>query len=295
MAATTSGAQGSQYVMASDRVLLYDVDPWNRLGFGVPAFGNVVGSRNTAILRMVHEVGQSQLAIMTHEDAMRDQPPSVNTVTRVGRMLNRVYSILQSRMQDSNEQRLEGGHITGNAFPWTLHPCPYFTNSLLRNGWLMEMNVYCMIALGNAMQHSDNNLPHTITQEFAAYVWQYFKRVKQILGVELLGLTLDQVSDDAFQFKDEHYTAYKPGTFITKVEALSTPGPLFALPTETDLRPLYEGIPASLIIPHLKQYPIGLVGEGFQGGPLPSAAAAVGTDDGSAIGPAGRPIGEPQT
>lgn len=69
-----------------------------------------------------------------------------------------------------------------------IHPVPYFNvdQPLVRNRWLREYNQLTMIALANAMQHSDNNIPLTITSEFAAAVWQYFKRLQVLIATELL-------------------------------------------------------------------------------------------------------------
>lgn len=271
----------------TDQVLLYDCDPWNKLGFGVPAFGSEnVGTLNRSIHGLADEIGRNQLFVMTHVDAMRLQPPSRNTVERIGKMINRVQSILVSRQKDYPEIRLEEGHARPAPLIWTIHPVPYFRVTLVRNKWLAEYNDLVMIALTNIYQHSDNNLALTITSTMAKDVWQYFREIKIRLGSELLALKVEDLKKDEFQFGEAHYANYHPDNVVVNIEALDKPGPIFNLPTEKDLYELLQGIPATIVLPFLKQYPIGPVpgATGQTGLPLPEPDAAVGTAQGEAIG-----------
>lgn len=243
-------------VFGSDRVLLYDVDPWNTLGFGVASFGDNIGTLSVPIAGLVDEIGQQQLFIMTHIDAMRKQPPSRNTVERIGKMCNRVHQVLLGRKKETNDLRVEPGHSTPAPEIWTIHPVPYFNSPVVRNRWLKEYNQLCMIALTNMMQHSDNNLALTITSKFAADCWQYFNEIKILLGSELLNIEPTELVADGFQFTAAHYANYHPENVTMNIEPLDSPGPVLSLPTEDDLRPLLNGIPANLIAPSLKQYPV---------------------------------------
>lgn len=243
-------------LFGSDRVLLYDVEPWNTLGFGAPAFGDNYSTINMPIAGLVDEIGRIQLYVMTHIDALRTQPPSLNTVKRLGKMVNRVHQVLAGRMKEYNEVRLEPGHATPAPEIFVIHPVPYFNSPIVRNRWLKEYNRLCMIALTNMMQHSDNNLALTVTSKFATDVWQYFNEIKLLVGSELLNVPAADLKEDDFQFAEEHYLAYDPEQVTINVEALDTPGPIMSLPTEDDLRPLFNGIPANLIAPVLKQYPV---------------------------------------
>jgi len=283
------------YTFVSDRALLYDVEPWNRLGFGVPNFGDNVGTKSVPIWNLADYVAKAQLFIMTHIDAQRMQPPSRNTVERLGKLVNRVNSVLGGRMKEYSDLRLEEQHASAELRIWNIHPAPYFRSAIVRNHWLTEYNELCMVGLTNIYQHSDNALSLTITQAFAQDVWKYFREIKLLLGSELLLVPAEQLAADAFIFTDEHYDAYKPDLVTLNFEALDTPGPIQSTSTEDDLRPLFEGIPANVLAPKLRQYPVGEDLTGLSGAALPAEASAVGTEDGSAVAPAGRNIGEPQT
>jgi len=282
------------HIFGTDRPLLYDVEPWNRLGFAVPNFGDNLGTLSQPLWGLADEVSRAQLFIMCHIDAQRTQPPSVNTIERVGKVCNRVRDVLAARKKGDADLRVEEGHASADLIPWHIHPVPFFNSSIVRNRWLKEYNRLCMIALTNFYQHSDNNLALTVTAKFAADVYVYFREIKYLVGVELLGLDPDQVGEESFKFSAEHYSQYNPSLFTLNYEALDTPGSIQSRATEDDIRPLFEGIPAPLIVPNLKQYPVGEDLLGWSGAPLPENASAPGTADGSAIAPAGRTIGEPQ-
>jgi hypothetical protein len=265
-------------LFGTDRVLLYDVDPWNRLGFGVPNFGSVsavnpgsidtIGTLSMALWSLADEVATLQLFIMTHVDATRTQPPSRNTIERIGKMLNRVSSVLAGRQMETNKPLAEPNHFRPAPKIWNIHPVPYF-GGLVRNHWLMEFNEYVMIALTNFYQHSDNNIALEVTKKFAEDIYQYFALIKKRMGYELLKIPVADLEKPEFLFTQAHYDAYLPNDVITNIEALDGPGNIFALPTEVDLRLLLQGIPANLILPVIKQYPIG---------PIPGATGLSGED-----------------
>ncbi|MGD9644446.1 MAG: hypothetical protein AB7U73_01965 [Pirellulales bacterium] len=286
-------------LFGTDRVLMYAVDPWSRLGFGVPNFGSkskmepgaidTLGTLNTALHGLADEIGVLQLFIMTHVDASRKQAPSRNTIERLGKLCNRANSVLSSRMMAPNQALLEPGHERPAVKIWNIHPVPYFAGPFLRNKWLMEYNELVMFALTNFYQHSDNNLALTVSQAFAKDIYQYFREIKIRMGTELLAIPRVDLEKDDFVFQSTHYDAYHPELVVTNIEAIDGPGNMFSLPTEVDLRPLLDGIPANLILPMLKQYPIGPIpGATGIGGEdtLDGNASAPGTNPGTAIGPA---------
>jgi len=278
-------------VYGSDRVLLYNVEPWRELGFGVANFGDNIGTVSFPLWRLADEIGKVQLYVMTHIDAQRTAPPSINTVKRVAKLLNRIQTVLAGRLKQDADQRLEEGHATATVLPWSIHPAPYFNSMVLRNAWLKEYNSLTMIALTNFYQHSDNNLALTVTKAFAQDVWQYFQEIKMYLGMELLLLPKDTVQPETFIFTDEHFAGYEPSLVTFNFESLDTPGPIESRVTEDALRPLFEGIPATMIIDALAQYPVS--GDlGYSGGALAAGATAPGSG-GAAVGPAGGTIGQP--
>lgn len=280
-------------IFGSDRPLLYDVAPWSHMGFAVANFGDNVGTLSKPIANLADYIGKAQLYVMTHIDAQRTQPPSRNTVERIGKLINRIRSVLAGRQRLDNEVRLEGGHASADLTIWNMHPTPYFSSAVVRNHWLVEYNQLVMVGLTNMYQHSDNNLALTVTAKFAQDVWQYFREIKLLMGSELLGIPLETLRPDEFEFTDEHFGAYNPSSVVLNMEWLDTPGPIQSRATEDDLRPLYAGIPANLILSNLRQYPVA-DDIGYSGSPYPQEADAPGTTDGSATASAGGTIGRPQ-
>lgn len=296
-------------LFGNDRVLMYDCDPWNRLGFGVPNFGSpsplapgtidTIGTLNQALWGLHDEIGKQQLFVMTHVDAYRTQPPSVNTIMRLGKMLNRVRSVFAGRMRDTNDQLVEPGHQRPAIKIWNMHPVPYFQGPFVRNHWMSEYNDLTMTALTNFMQHSDNNLSMTVTKKFAQDIYQYFGEIKRLVGVELLGLPVAEVSKEDFLFTDTHYQNYHPDAVTMNIEALDGPGNMASMPTEVDLYPLLKGIPADMIYPLLKQYPVVPVMAGadlagadtIDANKSTAGTGGVGGAGATAIGPGGSPGG----
>jgi len=260
-------------MFGTDRTLLYNVQPWADLGFGVPNFGENVGTLNNAIARLVDEVGKSQLYIMLSVDAMRTKPPSRNTVERLAKLIMRVQTVLGSRQQAYNELRLEAGHATPAQEIFTIHPCPFFTSAIVRNPWLREYNNLTMVALANMMQHSDNNVPLTITAEFSKAVWQWFRQIKILMGADLLMLNPTELADDKFVFTSAHFDAYDPMAKINALEAVDTPSDLWGLPTEDDIQPLFDGLPANVVRNVVRQYPVSLPDNGPVAGQNPAGGA----------------------
>lgn len=242
-------------MFGTDQVLLYNVKPWNELGFGVANFGDNPFTQNAPLHGLADEIGVVQLYVMTHIDAARRQYPSRNTIERLGKILNRIQSVLINRSKSANSMRLEGGHGVPSAMPWNVHPVPYFQGPIVNNRWLREYNNLTMIALTNIYQHSDNNLELTITEELAGDIWAYFAEIRRLVAGELLGLAPAVYGKDDFRFGPEHYEAYRPQDLIVRVESIDDPGRVRERFTEDDISPFLRGIPANMIVPNLAKYP----------------------------------------
>lgn len=237
----------------TDQVLIYNVKPFDEYGFGVPNFGDKMHTVNMPLHGLAKEVARVQLSIMTHVDAGRSQYPSRNTVTRLGKILNRIHSVLMSRRKVASDIRVEEGHANPAKKFWSIHPVPYFPGPMVENHWLQEYNNLTMFALCNMYQHSDNNLALTITAELAADIWRYFREIRTMLAGELLGIPSATFDTDAFVFTEAHYAAYSPEQFIVRTEDVDEAN--IVRLTEADLRPFRTGIPANLIAANLATYP----------------------------------------
>ena len=133
---------------------------------------------------------------------------------------------------------------------------PFFPGPIVNNSYLMEYNALCMVALTNIFQHSDNNLALEITAEGGSDIWQYFRRVVELIAGELLLLPKDTYGKDDFLFTDDHFKTYNPSSFLPRSESMVTPVGTDTGFTEDDLRPLRAGIPANIIQPLLSRYPV---------------------------------------
>ena len=279
----------------SDRPLLWNVGPWNELGFAVPNWSAQVGTLNLPVWRLADDVGRAQLSIMTHIDAQRMQYPSPNTIKRLAKVLNRIKVVLSGRQKRPLDDRLEDKHASSDLKPWNLHPVPFFRSGILKNSWLGEYNRLCTIAMTNMYQHSDNNLPLTITVEFAQDIWAYFAEIQLLLGTELLGLPPEVVKADGFTFDESAMSGYATIASRTlSYEAMNTPGPIGSRFDELDLSPFFLGVPVNEALTLVAEYPVGPGDTTRQGARVGKLARARGAG-GELVGQPGGHIGEPQT
>lgn len=240
----------------SDRILLYNVNPWGSAGYGVPNFGSVITTQNSVARKLVDQLGRQQLYIMTHVDAGRTNYPSINTVKVLGKLINYALDTLAGRARFANEDRLEEGHSTPTEKPWIIHPVPYFqvNGAWVQNAELAEINELMMITLANAMQASDNDLTLELSVEFVQMIGSYLQRIKSIIAGEWLGLGSAVFSANEFRFAAEHYQQYNPSARYPSQESITQPQTIGKRPTETDLGPLLRGIPSTEIIANLAIY-----------------------------------------
>lgn len=251
-------ANAEEWFFRTDQVRLYTVTPFQEAGFGVPSFGTRVFTANRPLYSLASEIGKTQLDVMCNVDARRMAYPSPNTVRKIGKAINRAFSVLLGREKSSDDLRLDGGKGSPMPLPWLMHPVPYFNGDFVRNNWLAQYNELTMFALANLMQHNDNELALTITTECSQQVLAYFQEIKYLLGGELLGLSKTVLQDRTFQFTEESYAGYATIAERTmSYENIDVGVDARAGFTEWDLRKLLQGIPSNLILPNLGLYPIG--------------------------------------
>jgi hypothetical protein len=283
-------ASQSQPVFGNNRVLLFAVDPWSGLGFGAPNPGDSFFSQNMPIVNLVDEIGKCQLMLMLDVTARGWQPPNVDVARKMAAMYNRVASVLALQMKLEGQTQLPLGKADQSARPFMIHPVPYFDGPMVVNPWMRDWNELVMVALINMMQHSSNNRGLVVTQQFASEILPFFKAIAVKLATELCdGFTPDQVLADGFLFDLSDAgpftpAKYKPSQKVINMELISTAGPIMNVPTIRDCSELVTGIAANLILPLLKQYPLGPVpgATGLQGNPLLARDALMATDLASA-------------
>lgn len=226
----------------NDAFLWYNVGDWARLGLAVPNFGNDVASQNGSISYLVDAVGRNLQAVMFHSDSRLTVPPSINTLRRVHKLAIRARDILGSRAIDPATPNMESAHNVPAAEVFRVYPVPYFT---VRNRWLREWCSFALLALSEAMQHTENAKPIEISTTFAGQVGQYFHRLYRMMAVELLGVPVAEASALDFTLSDAQFAAYDPTKFFTSTELIDTVSPHGETPTEDDLLPLTSGIPVT--------------------------------------------------
>lgn len=233
----------------NDALLWYNVGDWAKHGLAVPNFGNDQTSQNDTIRNLTEVIGRNLQGIMFHPDSRLRTPPSINTLTRVHKLVTRARSILAGRAVPANVPNLEPAHALPSPEQFLVFPTPYFK---VRNAWLKQYAGLTLLCLTEAMQHQENARPIEISQTFAGHIGQYLHRVYRLMCTELFRVPLADAEKLDFTLSDEQLKSYNPGLWFTSTEMIDTVPSLEDWPTEDSLEVLTNGI----AVGNLPQLPI---------------------------------------
>ncbi len=257
----------------TDQALWYNVGVWGELGYAVPNFGDDPTTLNDGVHYLTSIVGRNLSAIMHHPDGDLRTPPSINTLTRLHKLILRSRQILSGRDVAPGEPDMESLHTTPAVMVHRIFPVPYFK---VRNHHLKQYCGLVLNALAEMMQHTENRKPYEISTRFSGTVGQYFHRVYRLMATELFGVDPKKAKALDFTLSDADLRAYDPGQWFTSTEMIDTVGPLSMVPTEDDLLVLTDGIPATQLV-GLSAYPSeAAINAGVIGG-----SASIATNTGS--------------
>jgi len=237
----------------TDQALWYNVGVWGELGYAVPNFGNDPSTLNSGIFYLVDVIGRNLQAIMHHPDVDLRTPPSINTLTRIHKLVVRSRTILGGRDVEPGEPDMESVHSSPAEQVFLIYPCPFFR---VRNNWLKEYAGLILNCLAEAMQHTENRKPYEISTRFSGLLGQYLHRVYRLMATELFGIDPEAAKALDFTLTEADLVGYDPGKFFTQTEMVDTVPPLDQVPTEDDLKVLTDGIPATLLV-GLSKWPSG--------------------------------------
>ncbi|WP_428303890.1 hypothetical protein [Lacipirellula sp.] len=238
-------------VTNTDAILHYSVGVFGDAGYGVPNWSNDVGSINPGIIDVCNLIGQSLFAVMHHEDVDLRIPPSINTLRRVHKLYLRSKQLLAGRAVPPNEANMETVHSRPAGEVFRVYPVPFFK---VRNPFMRRWAEWILIALAEAMQHTENRKELEFSTAFAGQIGQYMTRVYQNMAIELFGKTRDVAMAAGFELAEEDFTSFDPTKFFTATELVDTVPRLDRVFTEDGLELLREGIPVTYL-PELKPWP----------------------------------------
>lgn len=237
----------------TDQALWYNVGIWGELGYAVPNFGDDPTTLNDGIHYLTSVVGRNLSAVMHHPDCDLRTPPSINTLTRLHKLILRARQILSGRDVAPGEPDMESVHTSPASMVHLIYPVPYFK---VRNHHLKQYCGLMLNALAEMMQHTENRKPYEISTRFSGMVGQYFHRVYRLMATELFGIDPEKAKALDFTLTDADLKGYDPGKWFTSTEMIDAVAPLFQVPTEDDLIVLTDGIPATQLV-GLSAYPSG--------------------------------------
>lgn len=235
----------------TDQILWYNNGVWGELGYAVPNFGDDVATLNSNIHYLVEVIGRNLQAILQHGDADVRVPPSINTLTRIHKLVIRARTILAGRSVPSAKPNMETKHVTPAPEVFIIYPARYFR---IRNWFLKEYAGLALIGLSEAMQHTENAKPFEISTDFAGLIGQYFHRIYERMATELFGVPSAEAEALDFTLSEEQLGSYDPGKYFTSTELIDIVVRFERMPTEDDFNVLARGIPATDLV-GLTPYP----------------------------------------
>lgn len=230
----------------TDAVLWYNVGEFGAAGYGVPNWSDDVGSLNPNIIDLVGLIGRNLFHIMHHEDVNLRTPPSINTLTRIHRLYVRCGQVLTGRAIPFNRPNLETPHSSPAGEIFRVYPVPYFK---VANPYLKRWATWILMALADAMQHTENAKSVEISVSFASDVGKYLDRVYQNMAIEMFGKVVDDVIKPGFLLTDADLSTYDPSKFFTRTEMVDVVPRLDRIFTEDKIGHLSEGIPVTQLPP----------------------------------------------
>lgn len=284
----------------TDEPLWYNNGIWGALGYAVPNVGPDPRTLNSGIWYLVNVLGRNLSAIMQTDDVDLHSPPLLNTLLMVKQAIERASTIIASRAVAPNVKQMLGIKTDPAPRDQLIYPVPYFR---VANPWLQEWCGYCLAALTEAVQHTENRRPYDFSTEFGGLVGQYLSRIYIRLAIEFFGDTPanvvvvdasgNQTLKSGYTIPPALISAYSPDQRFTSTERIDTTPPTYTRPSASDLVVLTNGIPATQLV-GLQKWP---------GGALPTvqvadnSAATAGASNpgnvGSAFGGAGQPASFP--
>jgi hypothetical protein len=259
----------------SDEIQWYNVGQWGELGYAVPNFGDDHSTLNNTIAELVSVMGRNLSAVMHHTDADLRVPPTINTLRRVHKLITRARTLLAGRAVPSPKSRFEATHATPALEPFLIYPVPYWR---VRNTWLKGWCGFILMALSEAMQHTENRIEFEVSTDFFGVIGQYLQRVYVRMATELLMVPIAEAEKPDFVISEAIFAGYNPSAYFTATELIDTVPVLAAVPTEDDLVVITDGIPANMLTGVMRwpfaQPPSGDREGGTSGKPPATVAAA---------------------
>lgn len=271
-------------IFKNDQILWYRNGVWGQLGYAVPNFELGAQTQNQTIQYLVYAMGRNLTGVMHSPDADLRVPPSINTLTRIQKLIDRARAIIGGRAVAPGTPNMEAVHVQPGAMDHLIFPVPYFN---VRNQWLKEYAGLILAAIAEAIQHTENRQPFEISTTFAGVVSQYLQRVYVRMATELLRLDPAKATVAGFVIQPADLAGYNPPAWFSQTEMVDVTPPIVQLPTDVDLQVLTDGIPARQLV-GLSKWPTGEAYDPMAG----STVTAQGTSAGGSTIPGLSPSGQ---
>lgn len=236
---------------------------WGQAGYAIPNDGGKPVTKNDVLWTIHRFIGRELFNVMHKPDVRFTRPPNADWLHQVAKMVRLGRKRLLDRAVDFNDERRgDAMRNTTSTEEFIVYPVPYF-GGRIRN---YDAKYWCgimLVALGEMMQHPDNDLDGDITTLLASYVDRQLRRIEFDIATKYLGIPRETAESPDFVLPDViDESNYNPNPLFTEAEMIDERPPVDWWPTANDLSPI-AGIPASVAKAYGMRWPIS--GEAFYG------------------------------
>lgn len=238
----------------------YNNGIWGVLGCAVPQTGKYIHTANAGVLSLVNTFGRQLFQTMwKYDDRRIESYVSRDCMWEIYQLLIVGRSRINAMTIPPGQSPPSVTHGTPGYQMFVLYPVPLYGRLGCVQPFLNYALQKGLMALTEAMEHSDNDRDDFVTINFAQSVLPYLQAVLIKMATSHFGYTREEASAVDFAIPDERWgpdpvKGYNPTRYGVPVEATSTRTPVGWKPTEQDLEPI-RGIPASKVIPFCQPWP----------------------------------------
>ncbi len=236
MSTGLSTSNGSPFpTFDTDEILWYDNGKWGQAGYACPNPSGKGWTNNSVIFQFVQTVGRNIFELAHRADAQFYRPP----YKQFWYDLHQIIVTGRKRLNDNTRMPNDSNglvpqHVNPNPAVFLAYPVPYFGERVRQ----LDIRTYIglsLMMLGEAMQHSDNDLMAYITPSFAGEVGKYLQEILAQFSMKYFGKDRATAYAPDFKLTDDDFKNYDPSAVLTSVEMTEERPPVQWWPTENDL------------------------------------------------------------
>jgi hypothetical protein len=239
---------------STDEILWYNNGKWGAAGYAIPNPAGKTATMNLVIKQFCDSVGRCFFDLAHRLEARFAAPPQSQYWFDLNTCLNLARSRLANQTRNFNDPNgLDVTHAAPDYEAFLVWPVPYFGQRIRQSDLRMYIKLG-LLMLQEAMQHSDNERPGYISNDFAWRIGKYIQEILAQMAMKYFGYTRAQAYAATFALAATDFSGYNPAQYLMSTELTEDRPPLYWWPTSNDLDAI-SGIPIQDALTLAQQWP----------------------------------------